>query len=73
MISEEEAVRLAKRLAQQEGWAWVDPANAILRRRWFGRGGRWEIFSNAHALGAKIRVVLDADSGKVLERGYIAR
>jgi uncharacterized membrane protein YkoI len=29
--------------------------------------------SNAWALGAKVRVVIDADTGEVLEKGYIPR
>jgi hypothetical protein len=73
MIGEAEAIAKAKQVAQEQGWAWVEPAAATLRRRWFGPGGRWEVFSNAHALGAKVRVVLDAESGEVQEKGYIPR
>jgi hypothetical protein len=29
--------------------------------------------SNAHALGAKVRVVLDADSGEIIDKGYVPR
>lgn len=73
MIDRDEAIVRAKNIATEHGWIWVDPAEAILRRSWFGRGGRWEIVSNAMALGAKVRVVLDAKSGQILERGYIPR
>jgi hypothetical protein len=73
VISEAEALRRAKQVAEEQGWIWVDPAMTTLRRRWFGPGGRWEIFSNTQALGAKVRVVLDAESGDVLEKGYIPR
>jgi len=73
VISEEQAVAAARRIAEQEGWAWADPALATLRKGWSGRGGRWEILSNARALGAKVRVLLDADSGTVIEKGYVPR
>jgi hypothetical protein len=72
-MSEEQAIAIARRVAEQEGWAWADPALATLRKNWSGRGGRWEILSNARALGAKVRVVLDAESGAVLEKGYVPR
>jgi len=72
-LSEAEAIRLAKQLAEENGWRWLDPAYATLRRRWFGPGGRWEILSNAAGMGPKVRVILDAQSGQVLEKGYIPR
>ena len=73
MLTEAEAIERARQVAAESGWAWVDPALATLRRPWFGKGGKWEIFSNAHALGAKVRVVVDGETGSVLEKGYIPR
>ena len=73
MMSEAEAIDRAKRIAQGEGWAWAEPAEATLYRAWFGKGGRWVIFSNARGLGAKARVVIDAQTGEVLEKGYVPR
>jgi hypothetical protein len=72
-MNEEQAVAIARRTAEQEGWAWVDPPLATLRKGWSGRSGRWEIFSNARALGAKVRVVLDDETGTVTEKGYVPR
>jgi hypothetical protein len=72
-MSEEEAIVRAKHVAQEQGWAWVEPADATLHRAWFGKGGKWTIFSNAHGLGAKARVVIDALTGEVLEKGYVPR
>jgi hypothetical protein len=70
-----QAIRLAKQVAETQGWAWLDTPYATLRWRWFGPGGRWKIFSNAQALGAKVRVVLDAESGGSLDpnREMLAR
>ncbi len=72
-MTEQEAVDIARRVAEQEGWAWVEPTLADLRRPWFGRGGRWEIFSHRLGLGAKVRVVIDDQTGEALEKGYIPR
>jgi hypothetical protein len=72
-VTEDEAVSLARAVAEREGWAWVEPAYATFRRPWFGKGGKWEIFSNANGLGAKARVVIDAQTGAILEKGYIPR
>jgi hypothetical protein len=73
VISEQEAISRAKKIAEEQGWAWVEPALATYRAAWFGKAGKWEIFSNAHGLGAKARVVLDGQTGAVIEKGYIPR
>jgi hypothetical protein len=72
-MTEAEAIQLARAAAQREGWAWAEPALATFRKPWFGKGGKWEIFSNARGLGAKARVVIDASTGEILEKGYIPR
>ena len=73
MITEQEAIARAKQVASEQGWAWTEPALATLHRRWLGKGGRWEVFSHASGLGAKVRIVVDAETGEVLEKGSIAR
>lgn len=73
MISEAEAIARAKQVAEEQGWAWVEPAHASFRAAWLGKGGKWEVRSNAQGLGAKARVVLDGETGAVLEKGYVPR
>ncbi len=73
MIDEENAIRIARAAAEEKGWAFVDPVQARLRRPLFGKGGRWEIHSNAMAFGAKARFVIDAEDGRILDQGYIPR
>ena len=73
MIDERQAITRAREVAAEHGWAWIDPAVATLRRKWFGKGGRWEVFSHSRGHGPKVRVVLDAETGAVLDRGYIPR
>lgn len=72
-MSETEAVARAKQVAVEQGWPWTEPALASFRPAWFGDGGRWEIFSHALGLGAKVRIVIDATTGEVLQKGYIPR
>ena len=72
-MTEAEAIAMARSVAVEQGWAWVEPARAERQRAWLGRGGRWVVFSNAGGLGAMVRVVIDAATGHVLEKGYVPR
>ena len=75
-MTESEAIDLAKRVAKAEGWAWIEPARTAFSRPWFGKDkgkGRWVVFSNAIGFGAIARVVIDDQTGAVLDKGYISR
>lgn len=67
-MTEQEAVEIARRVAEQEGWAWVEPAEAILRKSWLGRDPRWEVSSCW--LGGMVRLIIDDETGRVLEKDY---
>jgi hypothetical protein len=73
MMTEQDAIDRAKQAAENQGWAWVEPVEAIWRPAWFGEGGKWEICSNALGRGAMARIVIDAQTGAVLEQGYVPR
>ena len=73
MISEQDAINIATKLAQELSWGWLEPTHAVLRKAWFGKGGKWEIHSNYMNRGTKVRVVIDAETGAVLDKGYISR
>ncbi len=75
MITEHEAIDRAKQVAEAQGWGWAEPVLATLYRPWFGlgKGGKWEVFSNVQRVGGNVRVVIDALTGEVLEKGYNAR
>lgn len=72
MITELEAIKRAKETAEKNGWAWVEPIEVTWRGNWLDKRGKWEIFTNTLALGAKVRMVID-DEGQILEQGYIPR
>lgn len=67
-MTSEEAIAKAKALAEHEGWFFREPASTRLIS-----AHRWEVLSNAHALGAKVRVIIDARSGEIIDKGYIPR
>jgi len=75
MIDEAAAIAIARATAKEEGWAFVEPVEAILRRPWpwLGGGGRWEIRTHTGGLGAIARFIIDASDGRVIEKGYVPR
>ncbi len=72
-ISEKQAVESARKVAEENNWLWVDPAEAVWHSAWVGSSGKWEVFSNSFKHGAKVRVVIESPSGKILEKGYLPR
>lgn len=73
-MTEQEAIERAKAAAVERGWAWVEPARAVRLPAHGGTPERWEVWSHSRrGLGAMARIVVDAATGEVLERGYIPR
>jgi hypothetical protein len=72
-MTENDAFAIARQVAHDQGWTFAEPPFAEFRRKWFGKGGTWEVFSGRHGLGAKVRVLIDDATGRVLEKGYIPR
>jgi hypothetical protein len=73
MIDKSAAIAVARAAAEKEGWSFVEPAAATLRRAWSGDGGRWEIHTNACVRGTRARFIIDASDGRIIEQGYIPR
>lgn len=73
-MSESEAIAIAQSAAKENAWPWVQPVQVTFRKAWFKRnGGRWKVFSNANGLGAKARVIIDDNTGLVIEKGFVGR
>ena len=74
MISEEEAIEIARRVAVEKGWRWQEPVKAHRTRAFifFGRS-EWEVLTNADMRGTNVRVVVDAQDGTVLRAAYLPR
>jgi hypothetical protein len=73
MIEEAAAIEIARARAEQNGWAFGGRLQIVHRRGWFGQHDRFEIETNAGMLGTKARFVIDAETGTVLDEGYIQR
>lgn len=73
MIESVEAIAVARARAEARKWSWREPVSCELRRGWFGSNGRYEIWTNAGMLGTKARFTIDAETGAILEEGYIPR
>jgi hypothetical protein len=73
-VTEEEALALAKRAAEEKGWPFIEPTLVMRRKPWLRKhGGTWEIFTNRFAVGGNVRVVIDDVTGAVLELGFLRR
>lgn len=73
-MTEHEAIARAKAYAEQRGWAWVEPARATRMPSRQGAHERWEVWSHSKGgLGAMARIVIDGETGEILDQGYISR
>jgi hypothetical protein len=74
MISEEEAIEIARRVAAEKGWRWKEPVKAHRTRAFIFIGrAEWEVLTNADMRGTNVRVVVDAQDGTVLRAAYLPR
>lgn len=74
MITEAQAVAIARARAEEKGWGFAEPIAVVAREAWFSKHVlRYEIETNAGMLGTKARFVIDAESGAIKSEGYIPR
>ena len=72
-IDRTQALAIAERSAQELGWYWGEPVTIKKCGGWFWTKRQWKIESNCEARGARARFVIDAESGAVIERGFVGR
>jgi hypothetical protein len=70
MLNEQQAIETAKQVAAKEGWTWKEPVRARLQG---GARKAWEILSNSQSRGVNVQVVLDAETGEIIRKGYNPR
>jgi hypothetical protein len=73
MIDRNQAIEIARKCADENGWGWTEPLHVIERRRWFGGLDRYEIASDPAIRGTKVRIVIDAATGEIRSKGYVPR
>jgi hypothetical protein len=73
MIGESSAVAIARARAAENGWPFSESLSVSFRKGWRKNTGRFEIETNPGMRGTKIRFIIDAATGKIVEEGYIPR
>lgn len=59
-MTDEECVSIARQECEVRGWPWVEPYKIF--KGWF----RWTVVTNAEAIGANVRIVVNAKSKEVV-------
>ncbi|MCI0712828.1 MAG: hypothetical protein L0154_21915 [Chloroflexi bacterium] len=73
-MTEQEAIEIARKVAEAEGWYWTEPCETKLYRHWWLLGRlKWCVRSNADYWGANVVVTIDDATGKVLRKGFAPR
>ena len=71
-MTESEALRLAKKIADTNNWIWLEPIMIQKRRRWFG-SPKWIVRTNCNARGCNILIEIDEPSQRVLHAVFCPR
>ena len=67
VLVEEECTRIAREIADENGWTWR--GTPVVVKRWF----TWVVLSNAEKRGLNVRVTFRKRDGKVLFSGFCRR
>ena len=74
MIDRAAALDIARQRAAEKGWSLAEPDLIDETRADFGRRVKaYRIASNPRLRGARARFTIDAETGVILEEGYITR
>ena len=69
-MTREQAIRIAHRYAEAQGWPWLQPVTATRHRRWLLGPWVWWVITNGSIRGGNCTVTVDEKSGRVLAGGY---
>ena len=73
-LTKEEAIAIARSVAEQEGWPWREPIWANTYRNFFLFGTlRWHIRTNSDHRGGNVNVHLIDATGEVIIKGFADR
>ncbi|MBM3273434.1 hypothetical protein FJY94_09435 [Candidatus Kaiserbacteria bacterium] len=71
-MTEADAIDIAAKHAEQQGWPWLEPVECIRRKRWFSNAV-YVIRTNADKRGANVVLTVDAVDGEVREAQFLKR
>ncbi len=72
VMTDTEALDLAKQIAADNGWVWLEPISVRYKKRWL-RGSVWIINSNTNERGCNVHIEIDASSGRVINASFWPR
>ena len=67
VLVEEECTRIAREIADENGWTWLEPL-AIVKRTF-----TWVVHSNSGMRGCNVRMTFRKRDGKVIASGFRRR
>jgi len=73
MITQEAAIEIARKRAQEKGWGIAEPLDISVGHGWRGDITIFEIETNAGKRGTKALFTIDAKTGEIISEGYIPR
>jgi hypothetical protein len=74
MVDRDTAIEIARKRAEENGWAFIEPLEVIERKAWFGNKSiRFDINTGMGYRGANARFEIDAATGEIISEGYIPR
>ncbi len=62
-VFEKEALEIAKKVCEEEGWEWKDVSSSI-------ENGKWQIRTNTSEDGSNAVIYVDTSTGEVLEKHF---
>ena len=71
-MTSDEALSVARQLATERGWAFLDPVSVRKYRPWFEKP-RWQVMSNHESRGMNVLIEIDDRTGDILQQGYLPR
>ena len=71
MLSKQEVIEIAKKVALEQNWSWLEPVSVELS--WRSLFHNWDIRTNADKRGANIYMTIDGRNGKIIRKGFAPR
>lgn len=72
-MTSDEALEIARKVAQEKGWPWLEPVSAVRRRTWLIGPVYWNVTTNLDKTGMNVTVTIADASRKVVNAGFAAR
>jgi len=70
-MTKEQALDLARRTAEAEGWPFLDPMSVKFQKGWFGRPGHWFIETGINTRGGcTVNITINDRTGTVVHKEF---